>query len=71
MTGVFYVADVFQKIIDCLYHRPFAHQYLISYIHQLILHTLPWPGNQMNARVIQLFKQPLTDIAPIPEELPS
>jgi hypothetical protein len=40
---VFYLADVFQKVIHRFYHRPFPQQYLVPHVHQLILHVLPFP----------------------------
>jgi hypothetical protein len=68
VAAVFHLANVFQKIIDRLYHCPFPQQYLVPHIHQLVFHVLPQPGDQLDALLIQPFKNFLGDIAPVSEE---
>jgi hypothetical protein len=71
VATVFHLANVFQKIIHRLYHRPFPQQYLVPHIHQLVFHVLPQPGVQLDALLIQPFKKFLGDIAPLSEEFPA
>ena len=49
---------------------PFPHQYLVSDIHQLVFHIFPRTSEQLNVLLIQVFKQFLGYITPIPEEFP-
>ena len=70
MTAVFHLADVFQKIINRFYHRPFSQQQLVLHIHQNVLHIFSQLGYQLDALPVQALKQSLRDIPPIPEELP-
>jgi hypothetical protein len=68
---VLHLADVFQKIIHRLCHRPFPQQYLVPHIHQLIFHIFPQPHDQPDALPVQTFKQLLRNISLSPNGFPS
>lgn len=49
MSGVLYLANVLQFVIDRFYDGPFPEQYFIGYGHQAVFHVVPYMGYQMYA----------------------
>ena len=70
MTGMFYLTNVLQLIINSLDQRSFPEHNLVMLKHQGILHTLLQTCNKVDSVNEELFKEVFRDIPPVSEELP-
>ena len=70
MTGMFYLTNVLQLIINSLDQRSFPEHNLVMLKHQGILHTLFQTREEVDSVNEELFEEVFRDIAPVSEELP-
>ena len=70
MTGMFYLTNVLQLIINSLDQRSFPEHNLVMLKHQGILHTLFQTCDEVDSVNEELFEEVFRDIAPVSEELP-
>ena len=65
-----YLAQVLQLVVNRLDDRPFAKQYLVRQAHNVTLHVLLEPGNQLNPIGKQHLPQHLRNVSLVAEHLP-
>ena len=70
MTGMFYLTDILELIINSLDQRSFPEHNLVMLKHQGILYTLFQTCDEVDSVNEELFEEVFRDIAPVSEELP-
>ena len=65
---MFYLSDVLEFIVYGLDYRALAHQHLVRYTHEAVLHPVFQFGNQLYSIDKQLAEQFLADIPPVADE---
>ena len=70
MSGVLYLADVLQLVVDGLDDRPFPKQYLVIEVHQRVLHVPLDLGYEVYVVDEEHLKEILADVPPDCEEFP-
>ena len=70
MSGVLYLADVLQLVVDGLDDRPFPEQYLVIEVHQRVLHVPLDLGYEVYVVDEEHLKEILADVPPVCEEFP-
>ena len=63
MSGVFYLCNVLQFVIDRFNQSSFSEQNFIGYAHQAVLHVVLYLCDKLYVIKKQVFKQCLSDIS--------
>ena len=68
MSGVLYLADVLQLVVDGLDDSPFPKQYLVIEVHQRVLHVPLELSYQLDVIDKEHLEEFLADVFPVGEE---
>jgi hypothetical protein len=57
VSGMFYIANIFQFVVNCLNNRTFSQEDFVSHRHQAVFHIVFDTGNQMQSILEKQFAQ--------------